>query len=183
LDKAKGETMNIALYARVSSETQEKDGTIESQIEALHEYAKTHRLQIAYECLDDGYSGEDFIRPGLDQLRDLTIDGKVDGILVLCPDRLARKNAHQGILLEEFKKRNVKVIFTNQNYEDTADGNFMLQIQGAVAEYERAKILDRMRRGTIHAVKNGQIIGGQSALWIPLHSQVKNQCRTLGNQS
>jgi site-specific DNA recombinase len=152
--------MNIAIYARVSSEKQAKDGTIESQLEALKEYAKAHDLNIAYECLDDGYSGTVLARPGLDELRDLAQARSIEGVLILSPDRLSRNQANQILLMEEFKKRNLKVIFTNQQFEDTPEGNFMLQIHGAVAELERAKIVDRMRRGTIHAVKNGQINGG-----------------------
>lgn len=151
--------MNIAMYARVSSETQAKEGTIDSQIEALRTYAKENELKITHECIDDGFSGTDLTRPGLDQLRDLAQAGQIEGVLILSPDRLSRKQAHLLILLEEFQKRNVQVIFTTQSYSDSPEDQFMLQIQGAVAEYERVKILDRMRRGIVHSVKNGQIIG------------------------
>lgn len=155
--------MKIALYARVSSETQAKEGTIESQLEALREYAKKNKLDIAYECLDDGYSGTSLDRPGMDQLRDLAVSGMIEGVLILAPDRLSRLQSNQIILLEEFKKRDIQVIFTSQKFEDTPEGNFMLQIQGAVAELERAKIIDRMRRGSVHAIKNGQINGSNPA--------------------
>lgn len=149
--------MKIALYARVSSETQAKEGTIQSQIEALRDYATTNQLEIVEECLDDGYSGTTLDRPGLDRVRDLAMAGSIEGVLILAPDRLSRKQANQIILMEEFKKRNVLLIFTNQTYNDTPEDNLTLQIQGAVAEYERVKILDRMRRGMIHAVKKGQL--------------------------
>ena len=167
--------MNIAIYARVSSEKQAKDGTIESQIEALRDYAKTHDLNIAYECLDDGYSGTILARPGLDELRDLAQAGSIEGVLILSPDRLSRNQANQILLMQEFKKRNLKVIFTSQQFDDTPEGNFMLQIQGAVSELERAKIIDRMRRGTIHAVKNGQMNGGNTSygyLYVPKNKNV-----------
>ena len=100
--------MKIAIYARVSSETQAKEGTIQSQIEALREYAKSHTLKIIHECLDDGFSGADLNRPGLDHLRDLTQEGQIEAILVLSPDRLSRKQSHQIILLEEFQKRSIQ---------------------------------------------------------------------------
>lgn len=148
--------MKIAIYARVSTDAQAKEGTIDSQIEALKDYAKAHNLEIAFECFDDGYSGTTLDRPGLDQLRDLAQSGSIEGVLILAPDRLSRNQANQIILMQEFKKRNTQVIFTNQNFEDNPEGNLTLQIQGAVAEYERTKILDRMRRGTIHAAKKGQ---------------------------
>lgn len=154
--------MKIAIYARVSTDAQAKEGTIDSQIEALKDYAKAHKLQIAYECLDDGYSGTILDRPGLDQVRDLAQAGSIEGVLILSPDRLSRTQANQIILMEEFKKREVQVIFTNQTFEDTPEGNFMLQIQGALSELERAKILDRMRRGMIHAVKKGQVMGSNA---------------------
>jgi len=154
--------MNIAIYARVSSEKQAKEGTIDSQIEALRDYAKAHNLDIAFECFDEGYSGTTLDRPGLDQLRDLAQAGNIEGILILAPDRLSRIQGNQILLMEEFKKQNIQVIFTSQQFEDTPEGNFMLQIQGAVSELERAKILDRTRRGRKYAVKNGQMLGSMS---------------------
>ena len=154
--------MNIAIYARVSSAQQAKDGTIHSQLEVLREYAQKESHLIIEECLDDGFSGADLNRPGLDHLRDLAADRIIDAVLVLSPDRIARKQAHQIILLEEFKKRNVQVIFSNQRFGDSAEDQLMLNIQGAISEYERAKILDRTRRGTKYAVKNGQILGGNT---------------------
>ena len=154
--------MKIALYARVSSDTQAKEGTIHSQVEALRDYAGAHNLEVAYECLDDGVTGTTLVRPGLDHLRDLIAEGLIEGILILSPDRLSRKQAHQILLMDEFKKQNIQVIFTNQQFEDNAEGNLMLQIQAAVSEYERAKILDRTRRGRKYAVKNGQMLGSMA---------------------
>jgi len=151
--------MNIAIYARVSTDAQAKEGTIHSQIEALHEYAKVHDLTIVHECIDDGFSGTTLVRPGLDHLRDLALEGSIEGVLILSPDRLSRKQAHQIILLDEFKKRNIQVLFTTQQFDDSPEGKLMMQIQGAVAEFEHAKITDRMRRGIKYAVKKGQVIG------------------------
>jgi len=151
--------MNIAIYARVSSETQAKEGTIDSQIEALRDYAKSHELTIVHEFIDNGYSGSELNRPGLDQLRDAIQEGQVEAVLILSPDRLSRKQAHQIILLEEFKKRNAQILFTNLSNKDSPEDQLMLQIQGAVSEYERSKILDRMRRGTKHSVLKGQVLG------------------------
>ncbi len=101
-------------------------------------------------------------RPGLDYLRDLIAEGLIQGILILSPDRLSRTQAHQILLMDELKKQNIQVIFTTQQFEDNAEGNLMLQIQAAVSEYERAKILDRTRRGRKYAVKNGQMLGSMS---------------------
>ena len=154
--------MNIAIYARVSSESQAKDGTIDSQIEVLQEYASNRNLSIIYECIDNGFSGADLNRPGLDQLRDLAQEGLIEGVLLLSPDRLSRKQAHQIILMEEFQKRNIQVLFTTQQFGDSPEDRLMLQIQGSISEYERAKILDRTRRGTLHAVRKGQVLGSNA---------------------
>lgn len=154
--------MNIAIYARVSSETQAKDGTIQSQLEALREYAQSNNQQVISECVDDGYSGADLNRPGLDQLRDVAADGLIEAVLILAPDRLSRKQANQIILLEEFKKHQVQVVFINQPIGESAEDNLLLQIQGAVSEYERAKIMDRTRRGMLHALRKGQVYAGNT---------------------
>ena len=154
--------MKIAIYARVSTQSQAKQDTIQSQIEALREYAQEHDLNITHECIDNGVSGSTLAREGLDELRDLALAGEIEGILVLSPDRLSRVQFDQMVLMEEFKKRNIKVFFTNQQFEDTPAGNLMLQIQGAISEYERATIRDRMRRGLKHSVKKGQVIAGNT---------------------
>ena len=154
--------MKIAIYARVSTSNQAKDGTIHSQIEALKDYAQANDLTITHECIDNGVSGSTLEREGLDELRDLAMAGEVSGVLALSPDRLSRSQFDQMVLMREFKKRDIKVIFTSQQFEDTPAGNLMMQIQGAISEYERATIRDRMRRGQRHAVKNGQVIAGNT---------------------
>jgi site-specific DNA recombinase len=151
--------MKIAIYARVSTQSQAKQETIQSQLEALREYAQAHDLTITQECIDNGVSGSTLEREGLDELRDLVLAGEVKGVLILSPDRLSRTQFDQMVLMEEFKKHKIKVFFTNQQFEDTPAGNLMLQVHGAFAEFERAKIADRTRRGTKHAVKNGQVLG------------------------
>ena len=128
----------------------------------MRQYAKDNKLTCIHEIKDDGYSGTDLNRPGLDQLRDLAAEGLIEGVLILSPDRLSRKQAHQIILMEEFKKYNIQVIFSNLPIGDSAEDQLMLQIQGAVSEYERVKILDRTRRGRLHAAKNGQILGANT---------------------
>lgn len=155
--------MNVAIYARVSSDTQAKEGTINSQIDALRQEAQAKGLNILHECLDDGVSGTTLERPGLDHLRELSSEGLIEGVLILSPDRLSRKQVHLLLLMEEFSKRNIQVVFTNQKFDNTPEGNFMLQIQGAVSELEKAKMLDRLRRGMKYAVeKKGQVIGSNT---------------------
>src|SRR5207244_4174384 len=108
--------------------------------------------------LDDGYSGTTFLRPALERLRDLTHCGGLDRLYVHSPDRLARKYAYQVLLLEEFGKCAVEVRFiNNRGVQSSPEGDLLVQVQGMIAEYERAKILERTRRGRRFAARQGKV--------------------------
>src|SRR5262249_37774060 len=107
--------------------------------------------------LDEGHSGATLVRPALEQLRDLVAAGGVDQLYVASPDRLARKYAYQVLLLEEFQRAGVEVIFLNRARPSTPEEELLLQVQGMVAEYERAQIMERSRRGKRHAAQSGQV--------------------------
>ncbi len=151
--------MTVALYARVSTKNQEKQGTIGSQIEVLRDYAKAQGVEIIedYVCKDEGYSGALLARPGLDRLRDGAQAGAFDGILVVTPDRLSRKYAYLILILEEFERYGVTVTFLEQPPADDPHSALLVQIQGAVAEYERTKIIERYRRGKLYRARQGEI--------------------------
>jgi site-specific DNA recombinase len=155
--------IRAALYARVSTEMQEKEQTIQSQLSAITQYAGAHQFHTspALTYLDEGHSGSQLDRPGLDTLRDHAREGRFDAVVVLCPDRLARKYAYQVLLLDEFKRTGVAVHFCERPISESPDDQLLLQIQGAVAEYERTKILERARRGRIHRARNGEIAPGE----------------------
>ena len=148
-----------ALYARVSTEVQEKEQTIQSQLAAIRRYADQHGFQQceALTYTDDGYSGTWLDRPALDELRDHAREGRFDAVVVLCPDRLARRYAYQVLILEELKRAGIEVHFSERPIQDTPDDQLLLQIQGAIAEYERAKLLDRCRRGRLHRARRGEL--------------------------
>lgn len=149
---------NVALYARVSSEQQAEVGTVQSQISALLE-----RIQLdgyvapskEFQFVDDGVSGANLVRPALERLRDAIYNGAVDRLYVHSPDRLARKYAYQIVLLDEFRKAGIEVIFLNREIGKTPEDELLLQVQGMMAEYERTKIMERARRGKLHAAKRG----------------------------
>lgn len=151
--------MNVALYARVSTKNQQKHGTIASQIEALRSYAKTQDIEIAedYVCQDEGYSGALLARPGLDRLRDGAQAGAFDALVVLSPDRLSRKYAYLILILEEFERYGVRVTFLEQPPAHDPHSALLVQIQGAVAEYERTKLAERYRRGKLYRARQGEI--------------------------
>lgn len=147
-----------AIYARVSSQKQKEDETIESQEQVLRELGLKEGYQIpeAWVFLDNGITGQSLQRPALDELRDLIRTESVHAILVYAPDRLARSYPHQLILLDEFKRCGVKVHFIRKAPQgDTPEAIMFTHFQGIFAEYERALILDRSRRGTIHKAKMG----------------------------
>src|SRR5512144_1517867 len=154
--------LQMALYARVSSSQQADAGTIASQVTALRERiaADGGTLLPYLEFIDEGYSSGTFVRPGLERLRDAVYAGGVDRLYVLDPDRLARKYAYQVVLFEELQRAGVEVIFLHHPTGQTPEAELLLQIQGMMAEYERAKILERTRRGKSHAARQG---GGQAS--------------------
>lgn len=151
--------MKLALYARVSTKTQEKKQTIDSQVVALREFACTRGDTVAEESifLDDGVSGATLARRGLDRLRDAAEAGQFDAVVAHSPDRLSRKYAYLILILEEFERLGVPILFLEQPPGDDPHTILLTQIQGAVAEYERAKLAERYRRGKLHCAKQGEV--------------------------
>jgi site-specific DNA recombinase len=151
--------LRIGLYARVSSDRQAEDRTIDSQIAALREriHAEGGHIDGELEFVDDGYSGGTLLRPALERLRDQVAQGALDRLYVHSPDRLARNFAYQVVLLEEFVRAGLEVVFLNHALGESPESDLLLQVQGVIAEYERAKIRERVRRGKLHAARNGQV--------------------------
>ena len=156
--------MKLSLYARVSSDKQAQEGTIESQISSIKEFVKElgGSIDPDLEFIDNGISGASLSRPELDRLRDQAFAGVVSHVYVLSPDRLARKYAHQLLLIEEFRKLGVEIVFINKQLSESPEDEMLLQIQGVISEYEREKIMERSRRGKLHAAKSGRVavLGG-----------------------
>jgi site-specific DNA recombinase len=151
--------LRAALYARVSGEQQEKEDTIASQLEALAQRIAADGSECEPELhfVDDGCSGYILTRPGLERLRDQAAAGVVDRLYVLDPDRLSRKYAYQVLILEELTRYGVEVVFLKNPIGRGPEQDLLLQVQGMIAEYERAKIMERCRRGKQHAARRGSI--------------------------
>jgi len=149
----------VALYARVSSAQQADAHTVGSQVAALRERVATDGLTVseAMQFLDEGYSGATLVRPALERLRDVVAASSVDRLYVHSPDRLARKYAYQVLLVDEFRRAGVEVIFLNHALGHSPEDDLLLQVQGMIAEYERAKIIERHRRGKRHAARSGAV--------------------------
>ena len=150
---------SIALYARVSSERQAQQATIDSQIVALRQRAETDgHVVIPHDIYtDDGFSGATLVRPALERLRDHIAEGGLEILYVHSPDRLARRYAYQVLLLDEFRARGVQVIFLLGPSGQSAEDELLVQVQGMIAEYERAKILECNRRGKLHRARQGLV--------------------------
>ena len=149
--------IRAAIYGRVSSDPHTQASTIASQIAALEERLRRDGLTPDPELrfLDEGYSGSTLVRPALERLRDAAAHGAIDRLYVHSPDRLARKYAYQVLLVDEFQRCGVELIFLNRELGRSPEDDLLLQVQGMVAEYERAKILERSRRGKRHAAQRG----------------------------
>ena len=148
-----------AIYARVSSEQQREEHTIASQTAALIEFAKSRGLEVPTEWVfeDEGFSGATLERPGLERVRDLAAEGQIQVVLAYAPDRLSRKYAYQVLLIEEFAKQGVETQFVNAPQGTSAEDQLLVQFQGMIAEYERAQILERSRRGKRHRARCGEV--------------------------
>ena len=152
--------MRVAVYARVSTARQAQAQTIEQQLDRLRA-AVTGRgweLDDQHVYRDDGYSGASLGRPGLDRLRDHAALADLDVVLVTAPDRLARNYVHQVLLLEELARCGCRVEFLDRPMSTDPHDQLLLQIRGAVAEYERTLIAERMRRGRLAKLRAGVLL-------------------------
>ncbi len=148
-----------AIYARVSSDRQKEEHTIGSQVLALMDYARNEAYRVPEEWIfqDEGYSGASLVRPDLERLRDLVSEGQIETVLAFSPDRLSRKYAYQVLLIEEFARHGVDVDFVKSPKATTPEEELLLQFQGMIAEYERAQIAERSRRGKRYRAKAGSV--------------------------
>jgi site-specific DNA recombinase len=147
-----------AIYARVSTDRQRDEGTVESQVSELRELATERGLLVAEEFVfcDEGFSGAVLARPALERLRDRAAEGAFEPLLCHSADRLARRYAYQVLLLEELQRAGVEVAFAREpERTGSPEDELLRQFQGMIAEYERAQIAERMRRGRLHRARQG----------------------------
>ena len=185
--------VRAAIYARVSSERQADAGTIASQVAARRDRVAADGLTLAptHEFLDEGHSGATLVRPALERLRDLAAVGGLDRPYAQAPDRLARRYAYQVLLVEEFAAAGVEVVFLNRAPGATPEDALLLQVQGVLAEYERALFLERSRRGKRHAAQTGSVsarpkapygyryVGRQEGAAQPYYAAVPEEARVV----
>ncbi len=152
--------MRVALYARVSTRRQAQAQTLEQQLERLADHTRQQGWEVPLDHIfrDDGYSGASLKRPGLDRLRDRAAARTLDLVVITAPDRLARNYVHQVLLLEELEGHGCGVRFLDRPMSHDPHDQLLLQIRGAVAEYERTLITERMRRGRRRKLEAGLML-------------------------
>jgi site-specific DNA recombinase len=177
---------SVAIYARVSSDRQTRDNTIASQVAVLRERVAQdgYALSDALCFIGDGCSGSTLLRPALERLRDAAAGALFDRLYMLAPDRLARRQAHQALLLDELQRCHIEVVFLNRAIGASAEDELLVQVQGVIAEYERAKIQERSRRGKRHAAHRGAVsVFSTGALRLSLSLQVANDAGALRDRA
>lgn len=153
--------MKAVIYARVSSDRQEHEETVQSQLAELRLRLQEDSIRDWQEFVDEGYGRDNLVRPSLDRLRDLIAQREIDRIYIQAPDRLA-SGYRLMLLVEEFGQHSAQLVFVKGHWEDTAEGRLLLQMQGAFSEYEKTKIAERTRRGKLYWARQGAMVGGHA---------------------
>jgi site-specific DNA recombinase len=172
--------MRVALYTRVSTQRQAQAQTVEQQIERLLVHARQQGWDVPLDQVfrDDGFSGASLRRPGLDRLRDRAAARSLDLMLITAPHRLARNYVHQVLLLEELQGHGCEVRFLDRPMSQDPHDQLLLQIRGAVAEYERTLIAERMRRGR-HSSTASTRTGGLGCGTAPVRRAMRSRVSAL----
>jgi site-specific DNA recombinase len=162
----------VAIYARVSTTNQETEGTIETQIHAIKEFALKNNLKIVEQYLDQGWSGSQLARPALDQMRMDAKKGRWQAVLMYDPDRLARRYSYQELVIDELKEIGIQPLFVTIAPSKNEEDKLLYGVRGIFAEYERVKITERFRLGRIRKASEGHIVISQAPYG---YSYVKRQ--------
>ena len=172
----------IAVYGRVSTSNQENEGTIETQLSAVREFAEKNNYTIIQEYLDNGWSGDNIVRPALDQLR-MDAKNKIwDTVLIYDPDRLARRYSYQELIMDELQEAGIEIIFVTVPSPKNSEDKILHGVKGLFAEYERAKISERFRLGKLRKVKEGHVLtteGPYGYHYVP-NQKIPNQPKKHG---
>ncbi len=152
--------MRYAIYCRVSTDAQERDGTsLDSQEQACREFV-SRTGGVVVSVVREAASGFTLGRPGLTELRQLVRERRLDVVVCYAVDRLSRQQNHMGVLFDEFERAGVRLDFVTEQFENTAMGRFILGARAFVAEVEREKIVERTTRGKLQRAQQGQLVQG-----------------------
>ena len=167
--------MRVALYARVSTL---KTQNPELQLTELREYCKARQLEIVGEFVDVGISGSRESRPQLNRLMADAMHHRFDVVLVWKLDRFARSLKHLVNALAEFDAWKIAFVSLQDNLDlGTPAGRLMFNVIGAMAEFERDLIRERVRAGMLHAKSQGKILGRKRTI---MNAELINTLRSQG---
>lgn len=161
------ETMKIAaIYCRVSSDSQEGQGTsLQTQREAALKYCGDKSYDVRYR-FSEVYSGLSLERPELDKLRDLVRAEAIDVVVVYCLDRLSRNATHGVILRDELDKHHVLLESVTEDIDKTPLGEAITYLRGTFSQIEAEKIRERTMRGKKKKAEQGRMpCGGYARLY------------------
>lgn len=169
--------LRAALYARVST-ADRQDVTV--QLDELRAAARARSFVVAGEFLDRGVSGARDRRPGLDAMLERVRAGEIDVVMFCALDRLGRSLRHLVTLMDELRDRGVDIVCTRQPIDSTsAVGVLIYQVLGAVAEFERSLIRERVKLGVRAAMARGKQVG-RPRRWTPEQIERARQLRADG---
>lgn len=149
----------VALYCRVSTDEQAREGiSLEEQQERLKAYCRAMGFNgEAQLFIDDGYSAKSMERPELQRLLEIVKEGAVSRIMVTKLDRLSRKLLDLLNLIDMFHEYGVSFVSISESFDtQTPSGRLTLQVLGAVAEFERERIRERVFENMRYAAGNGK---------------------------
>ncbi|MGH2497909.1 MAG: recombinase family protein [Ktedonobacteraceae bacterium] len=172
---AREEFMRVAIYARVSTDVQEEDGTsLETQIENCLVFAEANGY-IVVVIFREVFTGALYReRPDLTKMRQMYRDGEINGVLFNTFDRFSRNQIHLGVLFDEMQHYNIRIDCVKEQFDRTPAGQFMRNALAFVAEVEREKIIQRTNDGKRKRAKNGKLLGGG----VPRYGYAWNENRT-----
>ena len=152
--------MKAAIYGRVSTEDQEKEGTsLQTQLENCHNYCQSKGYDVANR-FSEAYSGLTLDRPKLNELREIVRGDAIDVLVVYCLDRLSRNATHGVILRDELDKHHVILVSVTEDIDKTPLGEAITYLRGTFSQIEAEKIKERTMRGKKAKALEGKIPHG-----------------------
>ncbi len=149
-------------YMRVSTREQQKGKTVEGQRQSILEEKEEKNWLIVDWYIDDGYSGELQVRPGMDRLLAEIEEKKIEVVPMIDPERLGRNFLVQKILEAEIEERGARIEYLSMPRPRTEDEQMAQDIRGLLGGWERLKIQRRTMTGKLRKAKSGLVVGGKA---------------------
>jgi site-specific DNA recombinase len=149
-----------AIYTRVSTQTQEEEGTsLDTQEAHCRAYAQAHGYQVdPLHIYREAHTGTElWQRPRLTTLREVIRSGQIQGVIAYAIDRLSRNPAHLGVLMTEAEYHGVQVEFVTEPVDHSPEGQLIQYVRGYAALVEHEKIRERSYRGKLARIQSGKL--------------------------